>query len=103
MVAGSPAGNQPDGAPRRDGRIDSALPNVRLHPDLAELERLRASVGALQQENRTLRLLIAIHDRLGALVLQRVGVASIMPRSSPDREEFARDESGSERRNSPGQ
>jgi hypothetical protein len=78
MVIVGPAGGQSDGAHRRgDARIDATLPNVRPHPDLAEFERLRTSLSVLQQENSTLRLLIAIHDRLGALVLQRVGVDAI--------------------------
>jgi sugar diacid utilization regulator len=79
MVVGSPAGSQSsDGARRRgSARIDTPLPNLRPHPDLAELERLRTSLSVLQQENSNLRLLIAIHDRLGALVLQRAGVDSI--------------------------
>lgn len=42
-----------------------------------ELERLRLSVGALQTQNATFRQLVAIHDRLGGLVLQGSDVAAI--------------------------
>jgi sugar diacid utilization regulator len=42
-----------------------------------ELERLRASLQALQSQNSTLRQLVAIHDRLGGLVLQGADVAAI--------------------------
>jgi sugar diacid utilization regulator len=45
--------------------------------DPHELERLRASVQALQTQNATLRQLVAIHDRLGGLVLQGADVAAI--------------------------
>lgn len=38
---------------------------------------MRASLRALQRENATLRLIIAIHDRLGALVLQGADAAAI--------------------------
>jgi hypothetical protein len=50
-------------------------------PDAAadphELERLRGSVQALQSQNATLWQLVAIHDRLGGLVLQGADVAAI--------------------------
>jgi len=42
-----------------------------------ELDRLRASLQALQTQNATLRQLVAIHDRLGGLVLQGADVAAI--------------------------
>jgi sugar diacid utilization regulator len=42
-----------------------------------ELERLRASLQTLQTQNATLRQLVAIHDRLGGLVLQGADVAAI--------------------------
>lgn len=45
--------------------------------DSHELERLRASLLALQAQNGTLRQLVAIHDRLGGLVLQGADVAAI--------------------------
>jgi hypothetical protein len=45
--------------------------------DPHELERLRGSVQALQAQNATLRQLVAIHDRLGGLVLQGADVAAI--------------------------
>ena len=35
-----------------------------------EQTTLQGSLRSLQQENRTLRLLVAIHDRLGSLVLE---------------------------------
>lgn len=43
----------------------------------AELERLRASLQAMQSQNATLRQLVAIHDRLGGLVLQGADVVAI--------------------------
>ncbi|MGH2586471.1 MAG: PucR family transcriptional regulator [Dehalococcoidia bacterium] len=46
-------------------------------PDPAEIERLRPALRALQRENSSQRLLIAIHDRLGALVLQGADVDAI--------------------------
>jgi hypothetical protein len=45
--------------------------------DPHELERLRGSVQALHAQNATLRQLVAIHDRLGGLVLQGADVAAI--------------------------
>jgi sugar diacid utilization regulator len=42
-----------------------------------ELERLRASLRVIQVQNATLRQLVAIHDRLGGLVLQGADVAAI--------------------------
>jgi purine catabolism regulator len=42
-----------------------------------EVERLRASVRTLQAQNATFRQLVAIHDRLGGLVLQGADVAAI--------------------------
>jgi sugar diacid utilization regulator len=42
-----------------------------------ELERLRGSLQAIQAQNATLRQLVAIHDRLGGLVLQGADVAAI--------------------------
>lgn len=42
-----------------------------------ELEGLRASLRLLQRENSLLRLLVAIHDRLGALVLEGAKADSI--------------------------
>jgi sugar diacid utilization regulator len=45
--------------------------------DVADPERLRASLQAMQAQNSTLRQLVAIHDRLGGLVLQGADVAAI--------------------------
>lgn len=45
--------------------------------DHHEVDRLRASLLALQAQNATLRQLVAIHDRLGGLVLQGADVAAI--------------------------
>ena len=45
--------------------------------DAAELDRLRVSLQAMQAQNSTLRQLVAIHDRLGGLVLQGADVAAI--------------------------
>jgi len=45
--------------------------------DAAELERLRGSLQAMQAQNATLRQLVAIHDRLGGLVLQGADVVAI--------------------------
>jgi len=42
-----------------------------------ELERLRAALQTLQAQNATLRQLVAIHDRLGALVLLGADIATI--------------------------
>jgi sugar diacid utilization regulator len=42
-----------------------------------ELDRLRASMHTLQAQNSTLRQLVAIHDRLGALVLLGADIATI--------------------------
>jgi sugar diacid utilization regulator len=46
-------------------------------PARGDVEALRASVGLLQRENGTLRLLISIYDRLGALVLQGATATAI--------------------------
>jgi sugar diacid utilization regulator len=43
----------------------------------ASADGLRASPQQLQRENETLRLLVAIHDRLGALVLEGADAAAI--------------------------
>ncbi|HET6315210.1 MAG TPA: hypothetical protein VFG86_02045, partial [Chloroflexota bacterium] len=42
-----------------------------------ELERLRLALRTLQGQNATLRQLVAIHDRLGALVLGGADIATI--------------------------
>lgn len=42
-----------------------------------ELDRLRGSMRTLQAQNATLRQLVAIHDRLGALVLLGADIATI--------------------------
>src|SRR5215470_13722213 len=42
-----------------------------------ELDRLRLSLRTLQAQNATLRQLVAIHDRLGALVLLGADIATI--------------------------
>jgi sugar diacid utilization regulator len=42
-----------------------------------ELDRLRVSLRTLQGQNAILRQLVAIHDRLGALVLQGADIATI--------------------------
>ena len=42
-----------------------------------ELDRLRAAMQTLQTQNATLRQLVAIHDRLGALVLLGADIATI--------------------------
>ena len=42
-----------------------------------ELDRLRLSLRTLQTQNSTLRQLVAIHDRLGALVLLGADIATI--------------------------
>jgi hypothetical protein len=42
-----------------------------------ELDRLRLSLRTLQAQNSTLRQLVAIHDRLGALVLLGADIATI--------------------------
>lgn len=42
-----------------------------------EVERLHVALGVLQGQNNTLRQLVAIHDRLGALILQGTDVATI--------------------------
>ena len=42
-----------------------------------ELDRLRLSLRTLQGQNSTLRQLVAIHDRLGALVLLGADIATI--------------------------
>jgi sugar diacid utilization regulator len=42
-----------------------------------ELDRLRGSMQTLQAQNATLRQLVAIHDRLGALVLLGAHIATI--------------------------
>ena len=43
----------------------------------AMLQSLQSAVGALQAQNAALRQLVAIHDRLGALVLQGADVTAI--------------------------
>lgn len=43
----------------------------------ADLERMRASLQAMQAQNATLGQLVAIHDRLGGLVLQGADVVAI--------------------------
>src|SRR5580765_6471951 len=54
-----------------------AAPAFRDEGLLNELERLRLALRTLQAQNGTLRQLVAIHDRLGALVLGGADVASI--------------------------
>jgi sugar diacid utilization regulator len=46
-------------------------------PDQHEVDRLHGALDALQRENASQRLLIAIHERLGALVLQGADVDTI--------------------------
>jgi len=54
------------------------LPAPRTGPRTAgELERAKAAATALQRENATLQLLLSIHDRLGALVLEGADVITI--------------------------
>jgi hypothetical protein len=45
--------------------------------DAVEGERLCAALQAMQGQNSTLRQLVAIHDRLGGLVLQGADVVAI--------------------------
>ena len=65
--------------PHRFTALGPARSAERSAPDrwLADPERLRASLQALQAQNATLRQLVAIHDRLGGLVLQGADVAAI--------------------------
>ena len=74
-------GPEPETAPAQPAQGSSAPPTTteRAAPDAdaAELERLRASLQAMQAQNATLRQLVAIHDRLGGLVLQGADVAAI--------------------------
>jgi sugar diacid utilization regulator len=59
---------------RRDGATsEGAVPAA----TAAEVERFQRALRALQRENACLRLLVAIHDRLSALVLQGADVPSI--------------------------
>jgi sugar diacid utilization regulator len=66
------AGERPGGRAADGARASDAA----TRPD-EELRRLRASVQLLQRENTTLGLLIAIHDRLGALILQGADASAI--------------------------
>ncbi len=59
------------------GRPDTVAPEGGPQADTAEVERLQRALRALQRENACLRLLVAIHDRLSALVLQGADVPSI--------------------------
>lgn len=72
---------EPAGAPPPDGVGSSATTGATEkaagEAEGAELERLRASLQAMQAQNATLRQLVAIHDRLGGLVLQGTDVAAI--------------------------
>lgn len=52
-------------------------PRARLSRTPGDLERAGASIAALQRENATLQLLLSIHDRLGALVLEGADVIAI--------------------------
>lgn len=74
MVAESPATRRTAARKRTAASDASPTPTTQPPPDPADLERLYASLRSLQRENHSLRLLIAIHDRLGTLVLQRAGV-----------------------------
>lgn len=62
------SGDRRDGA-TREGAVPAAT--------ATEVERLQRALRALQRENACLRLLVAIHDRLSALVLQGADVPSI--------------------------
>ncbi len=67
------AGNTP---PARTSRRVASRAVVEA-PTPAEMTGFRASMNLLQRENDNLRMLVAIYDRLGALVLQGADAASI--------------------------
>jgi sugar diacid utilization regulator len=71
-----------EGACQPDGdAVQQPVPAAPVSADLniarLEVERLRLSLQATQAQNATLRQLVAIHDRLGSLVLQGADVAAI--------------------------
>jgi sugar diacid utilization regulator len=63
------------GAERGPQNVERGAPGPTA--DIQELERLRISLQTLQAQNATLRQLVAIHDRLGGLVLEGADVAAI--------------------------
>ncbi len=71
----SPVRRRTGSAPSVGGRREA--PAREGGPADAEVERLQRALRALQRENACLRLLVAIHDRLSALVLQGADVPSI--------------------------
>ena len=68
-MSACPARPEPGPEPERSRAAHDA--------DAAEVERLRASLQAMHAQNATLRQLVAIHDRLGGLVLQGADVVAI--------------------------
>ena len=67
---------------RRAGRAPADTPTASRWQSLAidELERTRIALRSLQAQNSMLRQLVAIHDRLGGLVLQGADIAAVTAR-----------------------
>ncbi len=59
------------------GRSTLPAPRAAGQRTAGELDRAKASITALQRESATLQLLLSIHDRLGALVLEGADVIAI--------------------------